>query len=134
MRRRARRSAAARGGSSPALPLGGVPGHQHDHRLAQNVEGTHAHVTEGSRGAIVPRRGPAPKGGGAAAPASSWRRLNAQDKGITSGGYRSQFKGEAGELEGEGDATAVELGNSGGSGGAPVWSGRGSYGPGDENL
>jgi hypothetical protein len=77
-------------------------------------------MTVGSRGAIVPRRRSAPEGGGVAAPASWWRHLNAQDEGITSGGYFSPFKGEAGELEGEGDATAVELGNGGGSGGAPV--------------
>jgi hypothetical protein len=49
-RRRCRRREAARGGSSPALALDGAPGHQHDHKLAQNVEGAHAHVTEGSRG------------------------------------------------------------------------------------
>jgi hypothetical protein len=36
-------------------------------------------------------------------------------------------EGEAGELEGEGDATAEKLGNGGGSGRAWVWSGRGSY-------
>jgi hypothetical protein len=68
----------------------------------------------------VPHRRPAPEGGGAAAPASWWRRLNAQDERITSGGYCSPFKGEAGELEGEEDATVVELGNGGGSGDAPV--------------
>jgi hypothetical protein len=89
MRRQRRRRVATRGGGSPALPLGGVPGHQHDHRLAQNVEGAHALVTEGSRGAIVPRRRPAPEGGGAAAPASSWRRQNAQEKGISSRGFCS---------------------------------------------
>jgi hypothetical protein len=68
----------------------------------------------------MPRRRPAPEGGGAAAPASWWRRLKAQDEGITSGDCCSPFKKEAGELEGEGDVTAVELGNGGGSGGAPV--------------
>jgi hypothetical protein len=34
--------------------------------------------------------------------------------------------GGGGELEGEGEATVQELGNGGGSGGALVWSGRGS--------
>jgi hypothetical protein len=32
------------------LALDGAPGHQHDHKLAQNVEGAHAHVTKGSGG------------------------------------------------------------------------------------
>jgi hypothetical protein len=105
-------------------PLDSAPGHHLVHELVPFVAEAHAHVTGGfGGGVIVPRRRPAPEGGGAAAPTSSWRRLNAQDEGITSGGYRSPFKGEAGELEGEGDAMAVELGNSGGSGGAPVWSG-----------
>jgi hypothetical protein len=53
------------------LPLGGVPGHHSDHELVQNEAGALAHVTGGSMGAIVPRRWPAPEGGGAAAPASS---------------------------------------------------------------
>jgi hypothetical protein len=44
------RDAAARGRGSPALPLGGVPGHQPDRRPAQNVERAHAHVTKGSGG------------------------------------------------------------------------------------
>jgi hypothetical protein len=48
--RRARRRVAARGGGSPALPLSGAPGHQHDHKLVHYVEGAHAHVTEGSGG------------------------------------------------------------------------------------
>jgi hypothetical protein len=43
-----------------------------------------------------------------------------------SGEYCSPCEGEAGELEGEGEATVQELGNGGGSGGAPVWSGHGS--------
>jgi hypothetical protein len=102
------------------LPLGGVPGHQHDHRLAQNVEGAHAHVTEGSRGAIVPRRRPAPEGGSAAAPASSWRRRNAQEKGISSRGFCSPCVEEGGELKNEGKAPVRKLGNGGRSGGAPA--------------
>jgi hypothetical protein len=36
----------------------------------------------------------------------------ARKEGKTGGDYCSQFKGVAGELEGEEDATAVELGNS----------------------
>jgi hypothetical protein len=72
---------------------------------------------------IVPRRRPAPEGGSAAAPASSWKRQNAQNEGISSGGYRSPFEGEEGELKSEVDAPVRKLGN----GGAPVWSGRGSY-------
>jgi hypothetical protein len=67
-RRRRRRRAAARGGGSPALALDGAPRHLSDHGLVQNDAGTLAHVLEGSRGAIVPRRWPAPEGGGAAAP------------------------------------------------------------------
>jgi hypothetical protein len=43
-----------------------------------------------------------------------------------SGENFSPCEGEAGKLAGEGEATAQELGNGGGSGGAPVWSGRGS--------
>jgi hypothetical protein len=62
-RRRRRRREAAHGGSSPALALDGAPGHLSDHGLEQNVEGAHVHVTKGSRGAIVPHRRPAPKGG-----------------------------------------------------------------------
>jgi hypothetical protein len=88
----------------------------------------HAHVFVGSRGAIVPRRQPAPEGGGAAAPASSRARCCTQKEGETGWGYCSQFKGEAGELEGEEDATVAELGNGGGSGGTPVLSRRGSHG------
>jgi hypothetical protein len=45
--RRTRRSAAARGGSSPALALDSVPGHQSDHELVQNDAGALAHVTGG---------------------------------------------------------------------------------------
>jgi hypothetical protein len=39
--------------------------------------------------------------------------------------YCSPCEGEAGELEREGVVTVLELGNGGGSGGAPVLSGRG---------
>jgi hypothetical protein len=55
-----------------------------------------------------------------AAPASSRARCCAQKEGKTGWGYWSPFKGEAGELEGEKDATTVEPSNGGGSGGAPV--------------
>jgi hypothetical protein len=61
-------------------------------------------------------------------------RCYAQKEGETGWVYCSQFKGEEGELEGEEDATAAELGNGGESGGAPVWSWCGSHGPRDENL
>jgi hypothetical protein len=128
MRRRRRRSAAARGGSSPALALDGVPSHQSDHEVVQNDVGTLAHVTGGSMGAIVPHRRPASEGGGVAAPASLWMRCCARKEGKMGGENCSQFKGVAGELEGEEDATAAKLGNGGGSGGAPVWSRRGSHG------
>jgi hypothetical protein len=50
------------------------------------------------------------------------------------GEYCSPCEGEAGELEGEGDATVQELGNGGGSGGAPVWWGTAPKGAGDEIL
>jgi hypothetical protein len=91
-------------------------------------------VIVGSRGAIVPLRRPAPEGGGAAAPASSRAHCCAQKEWETGWGYCSQFKGEAGKLEDEEDATTAELGNGGGSGGSPVWSRLGSTGSGDENL
>jgi hypothetical protein len=126
--RRTRRSAAARGGSSSALALDGVPGHQSDHELVQNDAGALAHVTGGSTGAIVPHRRPAPEGGGAAAPASLQVCCCARREGKSGGGYCSQFKGVAGELEGVEDATATKLGNGGGSGGAPAWSRRGTHG------
>jgi hypothetical protein len=120
-------SGGARQGLS-ALPLGGVPGHHSVHEPVQNEAGALAHVTGESTGAIVPRRQPAPEGGGAATPASSRARCCAQKEGKTGGDYCSQFKGESGELEGEEDATAAELGNGSGSGGAPMWSRRGSHG------
>jgi hypothetical protein len=66
--------------------------------------------------------------GGAAAPASLWMRCCARKEGKTGGEYRSQFKGVPGELEGEEDATAAELGNGGGSAGAPVWLRHSSHG------
>jgi hypothetical protein len=95
MWRRCRRSAAARGGSSPALALAGVPGHQSNHGLVQNDAGTLAHVTWGFMGAIVPHRRPTPEGGGAAAPASSRGCCCARKEGKLGGEYCSQFKGEA---------------------------------------
>jgi hypothetical protein len=39
-----------------------------------------------------------------------------------------QFKGEAGELEGEEDSTAAGLGNGGRTGDTPAWSRRGVHG------
>jgi hypothetical protein len=130
MRRAAetRRRVAARDRGSPALALDGVSVHHPDHELVQNDAGALAHVTGGSMGAIVPHRRPAPEGGGAATPASSWVRCCARKEGKTGGDYCSQFKGEVGGLEGEEDASAAELGNGGGSGGAPVWSRHGSHG------
>jgi hypothetical protein len=56
---------------SPALALGGIPGHHSDHEPVQPEARALASGTGGSMGAIVPRRRPAPEGGGAAAPASS---------------------------------------------------------------
>jgi hypothetical protein len=134
MRRRRRRRVAARGGGSPALPLGSVPGHHSVHEPVQNEAGVLAHVTGRSRGVIVPRRRPAPEGGGAVAPASSWKHQNAQDEGISSGGYRSPFEGEEGELNSEVDAPVRKLGNGGGS--AALRRGRGAAptGAGDESL
>jgi hypothetical protein len=61
-------------------------------------------------------------------------RCCARKEGKTGGENCSQFKGVAGELDGEEDATAAKLGNGGGSGGAPVWSRRGTHGLWDENL
>jgi hypothetical protein len=83
--RRRRRRAAARDRGSPALALDGVPGHHSDHELVQNEAGALAHVTGGSMGAIVPRRRPAPEGGGAATPTSSWVRCCARKEGKTGG-------------------------------------------------
>jgi hypothetical protein len=112
---------------SPALPLGGAPGRQHDHRLVQNVEGARAHVTEGSRRAFVPRRRPAPEGGGAAAPASSWRRQNAQNGRISSMGFlltacrRRRRAQKRREGVGEGTWQRRRIGRrSGGRGAAPT--------------
>jgi hypothetical protein len=76
---------------------------------------------------IMPRRRLAPEGGGAAARASSWKRQNAQDEGISSGGYRSPFKGEEGELESEVDAPVRKLGNGGGPTALRCGRARGSY-------
>jgi hypothetical protein len=108
------------GGDSPALPLGGAPGHQHDHKLVHYVEGVHAHVTEGSRGAIMPRRRPAPEGGSAAAPASSWMRQSAQDEGKLGGGFFAHHSRttktswpEWKMLRGRGSATAADQRRSG---------------------
>jgi hypothetical protein len=88
----------------------------------------------GVKGAIMPRRRPAPEGGGAAAPPSSWRLQNAQDEGISSGGFCSHCVEEVGELKSEGKAPVSKLGNGGGS--AALWCGRGAAptGAGDENL
>jgi hypothetical protein len=47
-------------------------------------------------------------------------RQSALGEGKLGGDYCSPCEREEGELENEGDATAVELGNGGGSGGAPV--------------
>jgi hypothetical protein len=97
-------------------------------RAGAKRSGALAHVTGESRGAIVPRRWPAPEGGGAAAPASSWKRQNAQNRKVSSRGFCSPRVEEEGELKNEEKAPLRELGNSGGSGGAPVWSGRGCHG------
>jgi hypothetical protein len=51
-------------------------------------------VFVGSMGAIVPHRRPAPEGGGAAAPASSWARGCAQKKGEAGWGYCSPWRVE----------------------------------------
>jgi hypothetical protein len=75
-----------------------------------------------------------PEGGDAAAPASSWRRQNAQDEGILSEGYRSPFEGEEGELKSEVNAPVRKLGNSGGSAALRCGRGAAPTGAGDENL
>jgi hypothetical protein len=134
MRRRRRRRVAARSGGFPALPLGGAPGHQHDHKLVHYVEGAHAHVTEGSRGVIVPCRRPAPEGGSTAAPASSWRLKNAQDEGISSGGFCSRCVEEEGELKSDGKAPVRKLGNGRGSAALRCDRGAAPTGAEEENL
>jgi hypothetical protein len=79
-------------------------------------------------GAIVPHRRPAPDGGGAATPVSSRGRCCARREGKLGGENYLQFKGEAGELEGEEDSTAAGLGNGGRTGDTPAWSRRGVHG------
>jgi hypothetical protein len=69
--RRARRSAAARGGGLAGAALDRAAVHQIVRRWALRVAKAFAHVTEESRGTPVPRRRPAPEGGGAVAPARS---------------------------------------------------------------
>jgi hypothetical protein len=116
-RQRARRSAAAHGGEFAGTALDRAVGHRFVRERALHKAEQHAHKPRGSgewRG--HPRR-PAPEGGGAAAPASSWRRQNAQNDGISSRGFCSQCAEEGGELKNEGKAPVRELGNGGGSGG-----------------
>jgi hypothetical protein len=67
----ARRCAAARSGGLAGAALTRAAVHQNLHERVQNVARLLAHVTRGSRGSLVPRRRPAPEGGGAAAPARS---------------------------------------------------------------
>jgi hypothetical protein len=83
---------------------------------------------QGVRGAIGPHRRPAPEGGGAATPASLGRRCCARNKGELGGGFCSPRVEEEGELKNEEKAPVEKLSNGGGSGGAPVWSGRGCHG------
>jgi hypothetical protein len=97
-------------------------------RLVENDAGTLAHVFVGFMGAIVPHRRPAPEGGGASAPASSWARGCARREGKLGGVSCSQFKGEAGELKDEEDSTAAGFGNGGRTGGAPAWTRRDTHG------
>jgi hypothetical protein len=75
---------------------------------------------EGSRGAIMPHRRPAPERGGAAAPASSWMRQSAQDEGKLGGGFfahRSRTTKTSWPawkmLRGRGSATAADRRRSG---------------------
>jgi hypothetical protein len=110
------------------LALDSVPGHLSDHTPVHNDAGTLAHVFVEFMGAIVPHRRPALDGGGAATPVSSRVRCCARKEGKTGGDSCSQFKGEAGELEGEEDSTAAGLGNGGRTGGAPAWTRRGTHG------
>jgi hypothetical protein len=83
---------------------------------------------------IVPRRRPAPEWGGTASPASSWRRQDAQNEGILSGGYRSPFEGEEGELASEVNAPVRKLDNGGGSVAFRCGRGAATTGVGDGNL
>jgi hypothetical protein len=85
-------------------------------------------------GAIVPHRRPTPDGGGASTPVSSRGRCCARREGKLGGENCSQFKGEAGELEGEEDSTATKLATAAGR--AALRRGRGAAptGSGDENL
>jgi hypothetical protein len=96
--------------------------------------GTLAHVTVGSRGAIVPRRRSAPEGGGVAAPASWWRRQNAQDEGITSGVISHRSKERQVNSKVKEMRRRWSLATAAGRAVLRCDRGRGSYGPGDENL
>jgi hypothetical protein len=64
----ARRSAAARGGGLAGATLNHAAVHQIVRGWALRVAEVFAHVTEESRGTLMPRRRPAPEGGGAVAP------------------------------------------------------------------
>jgi hypothetical protein len=92
------------------------------------------HVTEGSRGVIMPRRRPAPEGGGAAAPSSSRMRQSIQDEGKLGGGFCSPLKDNEDKLAGVEDVAGARV--SDGSGLAALRCGRGAAptGAGDENL
>jgi hypothetical protein len=116
------------GGSLPALALDGVSGHHLNHVQVQNDAGVLARVTGGSTGAIGPHRRPAPEGGGAAAPASLRVRCCARREEKLGREYCSPRAEEVGGLTGREEAAAEGLGDGGGSGGAPVSSGRGCHG------
>jgi hypothetical protein len=110
------------------LALDGVSGHHLNHVQVQNDAGALARVTGGSTGAIAPHRRPAPEGGRAAAPASLRVRCCARREEKLGGEYCSPRAEEVGGLTGREEAVAEGLDDGGGSGGAPVSSGRGCHG------
>jgi hypothetical protein len=68
---RARRSAAARGGEFAGAALDRAVGHRFVRERVLREAEAYAHATGESRGSPVPRRRPAPEGGGTATPTRS---------------------------------------------------------------
>jgi hypothetical protein len=122
----ARRVVAARDGELAGAALTRTAVHQNLRERMQNVARLLAHATgvsgvDRASSAAGTGRGRRVRSSElVSAPKCTRRRLIER-------GIMLTCEGEAGELEGEGDATAEKLGNGGGSGRASVWSGRGSY-------
>jgi hypothetical protein len=85
------------------LPLGGVPGHHSVYEPVQNEAGALAHVTGESRGLPVPRRRPAPEGGGLLRRGRACDCEGLEEKEMSWDGFSPSVKG-LGELEDEENA------------------------------